>query len=70
MKTGSEAVRAALPDDVQDAVTEKMVTDALWHYYYDVEKCVGYLEGVVRKERENGKMKIKGVFISFIGWGV
>lgn len=42
MDHGTEEIRKALGDDA-NKVTLKQIQDALWHYYYDVEKSVAYL---------------------------
>lgn len=42
MESGTIAVRKALGDDASK-VTLDQIQEALWHYYYDVEKSVGYL---------------------------
>ncbi|KAI0968268.1 P-loop containing nucleoside triphosphate hydrolase protein [Xylaria arbuscula] len=42
MVAGTVAVRAALGDD-SSKVTTQQVEEALWHYYYDIEKSVAYL---------------------------
>lgn len=42
MRLGTIDVRANLPEGTGH-ITEKQIHDALWHYYYDVEKTVGYL---------------------------
>ncbi|KAG4436574.1 hypothetical protein IFR05_007928 [Cadophora sp. M221] len=57
MRVGTIAVRAELPPTATH-ITDKQIQEALWHYYYDVEKSVGYLVGafVVKKEKK-GKGK-------------
>ena len=42
MTAGTIAVRAELPPQASH-VTDKQIREALWHYYYDIEKSVGYL---------------------------
>ncbi|KAI3324266.1 hypothetical protein HD806DRAFT_494567 [Xylariaceae sp. AK1471] len=42
MITGTTQVRAALGSD-SAKVTSQQIEEALWHYYYNVEKSVGYL---------------------------
>jgi elongation factor 1 alpha-like protein len=42
MRLGTIEVRAKLPDGA-GYIAENQIHDALWHYYYDVEKTVGYL---------------------------
>lgn len=42
MRTGTVSVRQGL-GDVADFTTDKEIQDALWYYYYDVEKSVAYL---------------------------
>lgn len=43
MTKGTADVRAALRDDASK-VTVKQIEEALWHYYYDVDKSVAYLQ--------------------------
>ncbi|KUJ12554.1 uncharacterized protein LY89DRAFT_623737 [Mollisia scopiformis] len=42
MRVGTIAVREELPPQASH-VTDKQIREALWHYYYDIEKSVGYL---------------------------
>ncbi|RAL62594.1 hypothetical protein DID88_004441 [Monilinia fructigena] len=42
MRQGTIKVREILPASSSN-ITEKQIQDALWHYYYDVEKSVTYL---------------------------
>lgn len=42
LESGAVAVRKALGDDASKVTLEK-IHEALWHYYYDVEKSVAYL---------------------------
>jgi elongation factor 1 alpha-like protein len=46
MTTGTAEVRKQLGSDASK-VTVKQIQDALWHYYYDVEKSVSYLQKTV-----------------------
>ena len=43
MAQGTEDVKAQLGEDA-NKVTTKQIHDALWHYYYDIEKSVSYLK--------------------------
>lgn len=43
MSKGTEEVQKALGSDVSK-VTVAKIQEALWHYYYDVDKSVGYLK--------------------------
>ncbi|RDL36978.1 p-loop containing nucleoside triphosphate hydrolase [Venustampulla echinocandica] len=70
MRQGTIKVREALPPTAAH-VTDKQVQEALWHYYYDVEKSVKYLVAAsvpttpkVLKKGAAGK-KPEGGFISF-----
>jgi hypothetical protein len=55
-------------------VTDKQIQDALWHYYYDVEKSVAYILNTYmekpkaqKKENEKGKgKKVQGGFVYFL----
>jgi hypothetical protein len=65
LQAGYYAVRAALPADTTSQISDRQITDVLWHYYYDVEKSVNYLVGTVKKEnvkKEAEKPKIQGAF--------
>ena len=42
MTAGTAQVRAALGSD-SSKVTTQQIEEALWHYYYDIEKSVAYL---------------------------
>ncbi|KAG0645971.1 hbs1 [Hyphodiscus hymeniophilus] len=43
--------------DNTGSITDKQIQDALWHYYYDVEKSVGYLVNthIAKPKKENKK---------------
>ena len=52
-------MRANMPD--AGHITEKQIHDALWHYYYDIEKTVGYLlETYVTKPKKEQKKAAGG----------
>ncbi|KAL2069407.1 hypothetical protein VTL71DRAFT_14086 [Oculimacula yallundae] len=59
MRVGTIAIRAELPETAEH-ITDKQIHDALWHYYYDIEKSVGYLMNtyVVKKEKKEKKVKV------------
>jgi elongation factor 1 alpha-like protein len=42
LQEGTAKVKSLLGDQI--AVTDKEIHDALWHYYYDIEKSVAYLK--------------------------
>ena len=42
MRQGTIDIREALPAD-SGHITDKQIQEALWHYYYDVEKSLAYL---------------------------
>ena len=42
-----------------DKVTPKQIQDALWHYYYDIDKTVGYLDRTYINPPEKPKPKPK-----------
>lgn len=76
MAVGTIAVRAELPEGAGN-ITEKQIHDALWHYYYDIEKTVGYLintyVNVKPKAKKEGKQEVKkkatgGFCFSFLVW--
>ncbi|KAF3810087.1 HBS1-like protein [Colletotrichum gloeosporioides] len=43
MAEGTQFVRSSLGPDA-DKVTTQQIQDALWHYFYDIEKSVSYLK--------------------------
>ncbi|KAI2628867.1 hypothetical protein GGR54DRAFT_367947 [Hypoxylon sp. NC1633] len=42
MESGTTQIRAALADE-SSKVTTQQIQEALWHYYYDVDKSIAYL---------------------------
>lgn len=44
MQEGTAKVKSLLGSQI--VVTDKEIQDALWHYYYDVEKSVAYLKNI------------------------
>lgn len=66
MRLGMIAVRDALGSDVPD-ITDQEIRDALWHYYYDVAKSVGYLLNSRMPKEKKEKKKKKGGLSAFIG---
>jgi elongation factor 1 alpha-like protein len=42
LQVGTVQVRNALAQDFA-SITDKVIQDTLWHYYYDVAKSVNYL---------------------------
>lgn len=65
MRVGTIAVRAELPTTASH-ITDKQIQEALWHYYYDIEKSVGYLVNTYVAKPKKEK-KVKGGLISFLG---
>jgi len=60
MRLGAIAVRDALGGDVP-GITDHDIQEALWHYYYDVEKSVNYLlQSRTPKQELSKKKKAKG----------
>lgn len=60
MRLGTIAVREALGSDVP-GITDYNIQEALWHYYYDVEKSVNYLlQSRIPKQEVTKKKKAKG----------
>jgi len=54
-----------LPENASN-ITEKQIHDALWNYYYDVEKTVGYLVKInVTKAKKEPK---KAMGNKVTGW--
>lgn len=71
LQVGTIAVRAELPSE-SDHITDQQIRDALWHYYYDIEKSVGYLVNtyLAKPKKENKKTAAKkagGSGLSFYG---
>ncbi|KAH9210290.1 hypothetical protein DL95DRAFT_526392 [Leptodontidium sp. 2 PMI_412] len=67
MRVGTIAVRAELPPTATH-ITDKQIQEALWHYYYDIEKSVGYLMNTfVTKKEKKEKKKVKGGLFSLLG---
>jgi hypothetical protein len=59
MIAGSIAVHEALGPDAS-GITQEEIEEALWHYYYDVEKSVAYLRNKRAKKEHREKKKKKG----------
>lgn len=66
MRLGTIAVRDALGQDVP-GITDKDIQEALWHYYYDLDKSVNYLlQKAMPKEEKKKKTKGGSLFPEFI----
>lgn len=59
MRVGTIAVREALGGDVP-GITDTDIQEALWHYFYDVEKSVNYLLQSRTAKKDTTKKKAKG----------
>ena len=59
MRVGTISVREALGGDVP-GITDKDIQEALWHYFYDVEKSVNYLLQSRTAKKDTVKKKAKG----------
>jgi elongation factor 1 alpha-like protein len=47
-------------------ITDRQIQDALWHYYYDVDKSVAYLiKEYMAKPKKEQKKKVAGGFYLF-----
>lgn len=71
MVVGTVAVRAELPTD--NHITDAQIQEALWNYYYDIEKSVSYLTNkyitkpkTPKKEASKPTKKIEGKPISIL----
>jgi hypothetical protein len=71
MRVGTIAIRAELPPQGIH-ITDKQIQEALWHYYYDIEKSVGYLVSTYisgpkaqKKAKAQDVKKTQGRFCSF-----
>lgn len=49
LRVGTVAVRTALEPDV--VLSDAEIQEALWHYYYDIDKSVNYLRGKAQKRK-------------------
>lgn len=65
MRLGTIAVRDALGNDVP-SITDKDIQEALWHYYYDLDKSVKYLLQKSMPKEEKKKKTKGGSLISSI----
>ena len=66
MRIGTIAVREKLPSNMKH-ITDTQIQEALWHYYYDVEKSVGYLVSTyaAKPKPQEKKGAVAGGFFSF-----
>ncbi|KAH9927122.1 HBS1 N-terminus-domain-containing protein [Epithele typhae] len=60
LMSGLEHIRAILGDEKHSPITDAEIKDALYHYYFDVEKSAAYLieeqeRKVAAQERKDGK---------------
>lgn len=76
MRVGTIAVRAELPATAT-YITDKQIQEALWNYYYDIEKSVGYLKNTyitkpkaLKKENAKPDKRIEGGLFSIQDAGV
>jgi len=61
MREGTNKVRDVLGHDIP-SITDEKIQEALWHYYYDIEKSINYLLSLqTKKVKEVGGKKGKGV---------
>ena len=58
MRQGTIAVREALREGL-DHITDKQIQEALWHYYYDVDKSVAYLATTYKSKKTIKKVTAK-----------
>ena len=66
MRLGTIAVRDALGQGVP-GITDKDIQEALWHYYYDLDKSVNYLlSKAMPKEEKKKKTKGGSLFPPFV----
>lgn len=66
MRLGTIAVRDALGQGVP-GITDKDIQEALWHYYYDLDKSANYLlSKAMPKEEKMKKMKGGSLFPPFV----
>jgi elongation factor 1 alpha-like protein len=59
MRIGTLETRLNLPEDSAH-ITEKQIHDALWHYYYDIEKTVAYLVTTYIQRPKQARKKKEG----------
>lgn len=55
LQEGTAKVKSLLSSDV--TVTNRQIQDALWHYFYDVEKSVAFLKNVKKPKPTQPKAK-------------
>jgi hypothetical protein len=55
LQEGAAKVKSLLGSDV--AVTDKQIQDALWYYFYDIEKSVTFLKNVKKPKQTQAKAK-------------
>jgi len=60
MRAGTTAIRSELPSTIS-YITDKVIQEALWFYYYDIEKSVEYLVKTCQpKVKVQKKKKVQG----------
>jgi hypothetical protein len=69
MRQGTIAVREVL-QEASGHITDKQIQEALWHYYYDVDKSVAYLVttymvGAQKTHKKAAAKKVQGGLFSF-----
>lgn len=57
MRLGTVKVRSALPPGSGN-ITDRQIQEALWHYYYDVDKSVAYLVSTYLPKAQKSTKKI------------
>lgn len=68
MRAGTTAVKSELPGGFSH-VTDKQIYEALWFYYYDIQKSVDYLAKTYGPKIKTQKKKAQGRLFSFHGYG-
>jgi elongation factor 1 alpha-like protein len=61
MRLGTIQVRECLPQESRH-ITDKQIQEALWHYYYDVDKSVSYLQREYMAKPKKEQKKVAGRF--------
>lgn len=59
MRLGTIQVREGLPQG-SGHITDRQIQEALWHYYYDVDKSVSYLEKTYLAKPKKEQKKLAG----------
>jgi hypothetical protein len=73
MRIGTIAVREKLSPTISASTTDLQIQEALWHYYYDIDKSVAYLVGLTKPKEVKAKVNKEenipgGFYVLFFMW--